>query len=118
MKKLKFVLLLAGVMLAVIFTISCTGEDGVDGKDGASCVLEPNTTSGFDVVCGGLNVGELSNGKNGSDMDCIFESKPQTDSLLIICNNELVGVLMNGKNGADGEKGADGVDGAAGADGA
>ncbi|MDR0516514.1 MAG: fibrobacter succinogenes major paralogous domain-containing protein [Fibromonadaceae bacterium] len=88
MKTNRFSLLAAGILLALAF-VSCSG------KDGSSCIVKPkeNAEDGFDVFCDGENVGELLNG----EADCIFEPKPQTDSLLVICNGELAGTFRSGE---------------------
>ncbi|MCL2102196.1 MAG: hypothetical protein FWH22_10855, partial [Fibromonadales bacterium] len=66
MSKLKF-LLTASLLLAVAFTFSCSGDDGKNGKDGTSCTVEPKTNAadGFDVICDGEKIGELTNGGKG-----------------------------------------------------
>jgi hypothetical protein len=98
MNKLKFLILLASFAMALM--VSCSGDDG---KDGSSCIVEPNAKDGFDVVCDGEKVGELT---SGQDADCIFSPIPETDSLIIICNNVEKGRIANGK---DGESGTDGT---------
>ncbi|MDR3002041.1 MAG: hypothetical protein LBU89_12365 [Fibromonadaceae bacterium] len=99
----KFLILLASFAMALM--VSCSGDDG---KDGSSCIVEPNAKSGFDVVCDGEKVGELT---NGQDSDCSFNPIPETDSLIIICNHEEKGRIANGKDGKDGEDGKSGIDG-------
>jgi broad specificity phosphatase PhoE len=44
------------------------GMDGEDGADGVSCYVQENADlSGFDVYCGGLKVGTLQNGQDGTN---------------------------------------------------
>jgi len=90
MNRVKLFSLTASLTLAIALTFSCSGSAGSDGI----------------------------NGTEGKDADCIFEPKPQTDTLLIICNDELVGTITNGKNGTGGTDGKDGADGADGNNGA
>ena len=42
MNMVKKTALLAGILLALTFTLSCSGDDGRDGKDGTGCVLAGN----------------------------------------------------------------------------
>jgi len=66
--RLNRVLLLAAsfvcMIFAMVFTISCSGDDGKDGKAGASCTVREKV-GGYDVLCGGEVVGELLNGRDG-----------------------------------------------------
>jgi len=70
--RLNRVLLLAAsfvcMIFAMVFTISCSGDDGKDGKAGASCTVREKV-GGYDVLCGGEVVGELLNGQNGDGGD-------------------------------------------------
>ncbi|MCL1966366.1 MAG: hypothetical protein FWF67_00620 [Fibromonadales bacterium] len=48
MNKFKLVVLAASAMFATTFTLSaCSGDDGKNGKDGASC-----TINGDELTCG------------------------------------------------------------------
>jgi len=90
MKKLTKIALTASFVLALAFTFSCSGEDGT------SCMVDPKTDgSGYDVICGGVNVGPLSNGEKG---------EPGATG----ANGE------KGEQGEKGEKGEKGETGAAG----
>jgi len=90
-------------MAATVFTISC-GEDGADGKDGASCTVQ-QTSSGYDVLCGSEKVGELPNvaqgnagpagpaGPAGNDgVSCVLGNK-QGSSYTILCGGQPRGTL-------------------------
>ena len=57
-------LLVAGISLmvfALVFTISCSGEDGKNGREGDSCLVKPNGDD-WDLECGGKYVGTLLSG--------------------------------------------------------
>jgi hypothetical protein len=104
-------LLAAAFGLALSFTLSCSGDDGTDGK---SCiVLEQAAGSGFDVICGDIKVGELKNGLNGTNgangvdgTSCTVQAKePATVGYDVVCGGITVGQLANGANGANGTNG-------------
>jgi len=61
--------LTAGVaiaMVATIFTISCSGDEGSSGNDGAACVVKEASDGTYDIVCGGSVVGSLVGGHDGA----------------------------------------------------
>jgi len=78
--RLNRVLLLAAtismMMFALVFTISCSGDDGKDGKNGTSCTMQEEG-SDWNIICGGEEVGTIhggdgkpgSNGTDGTDGD-------------------------------------------------
>jgi len=123
--------------IAVVFTLSCSGEDG---RDGAGCEVKPKSSSdddGYDVICGGELVGELfngkdgkngtngkdgkngtngTNGKDGASCEVKPKSSSDDDGYNVICGGEVVGELFNGQNGSDGANGANGTDCAIAAD--
>ncbi len=68
--RLNRVLLLAAtiniMIFALVFTVSCSGDDGKPGKQGDSCTVEENEDiDGWDVICGSDVVGELRNNNSG-----------------------------------------------------
>jgi len=95
--KLNQFFLTMGLLIATSLTFSCFGDDG---KDGASCITNPkeNAADGFDVICDGKKVGELSNGK---DADCIIEPSRLSPGVYdVICNDQKVGELsVQGQQG-------------------
>jgi hypothetical protein len=94
-------------MAAAVFTISCS--DGENGKDGPACSVV-SKDGGYDVICGGAVVGELTNGPSGSNgapgtngipgPDCELISKG--DSYEISCNGEIKGELSGCSTVAEG----------------
>lgn len=60
----------AGCAALIFGLFACSGDDGVNGKDGAdgaSCKVSAlKDGSGYKVLCGGDSVGVLLNGKNGA----------------------------------------------------
>jgi len=60
--RLNRVLLLAAtiniMIFALVFTISCSGDDGKNGKNGDNCIVEPDG-NGWNVLCGDELVGRL-----------------------------------------------------------
>ena len=91
-----------GIATAVTgFTISCS-EDGASGADGASCTVS-GTATGYDVLCGGVKVGELASGgvgnqgpagpvgPNGKDgTGCVLGDRVG-DSYQVICDGQVKG---------------------------
>jgi len=80
-------------------------------KSIASCgMVEIN--SSVTVICDGVVVGSLTNGKDGADgkdgVGCSLD--PLNDSLgySVTCGDQS-GLILNGKNGVDGKDGADGT---------
>jgi len=59
------------LVFAMVFTISCSGDDGKAGPAGTSCTAVPltNPTDGYNIVCGGEVVGPLLNGTAASKGD-------------------------------------------------
>jgi hypothetical protein len=106
--RLNRVLLLAAtismMMFALVFTISCSGDDGKNGKNGKGCSAEANGKGGYDVTCDGEYMGNLEgtadhvgktgadgpNGKNGSF--CVLGNQTDTN-IEIRCNGEVAGTL-------------------------
>jgi len=106
--KLNQFFLTTGLLIAISLTLSCSGDDG---KDGASCIANPkeNAAGGYDVICDGEKIGELSNGK---DADCIVEPKRSNPGVYdVICNDQKVGELKDGAPGAQGTPGLQGQQG-------
>jgi len=70
--RLNRVLLLAAtistMMFALVFTISCSGDDGTNGKNGVGCTVEPDG-SDWNIICDGEEVGTMhsGDGKPGQD---------------------------------------------------
>ena len=113
-----------------------TGATGATGKDGASCTVEA-ITDGYNVLCGGKQVGVLKNGVAGEscttseatdgikitcgstetilrNKTCTVKEtadKDGTKGLQMDCDDGTSGVVWNGKNGADGADGTDGING-------
>ena len=113
-----------------------TGATGATGKDGASCTVEA-ITDGYNVLCGGKEVGVLKNGvagescttseaTDGIKITCgstetilrnkkcsVTETaaKDGTKGLQMDCDDGTSGVVWDGKNGADGTNGTDGING-------
>jgi hypothetical protein len=56
------------MIFAMVFTISCSGEDGKNGRNGDGCTVVPNG-SNFDIVCGEDVIGTLRSGKGGNGSD-------------------------------------------------
>jgi hypothetical protein len=57
------------MIFAMVFTISCSGDDGKDGRsgtDGSSCTADKKGDK-YEISCDGVVVGELSDGTNGLD---------------------------------------------------
>lgn len=73
-----------------------TGATGATGKDGASCTVEA-ITDGYNVLCGGKQVGTLKNGTNGKDGQSCTTSTA-TDGIVIDCNGTTT-KITNGKDG-------------------
>jgi hypothetical protein len=69
--RLNRVLLLAAainiMIFAMVFTISCSGDDGKSGKSGTGCTVEKNSDGTFKVVCAGEDVGSFGDGTEGID---------------------------------------------------
>lgn len=113
------------------------GVNGFDGKDGESCYVFANDSiDGYDVVCGGRNVGCILNGKNGLNgkdgrdgldgkdglnglngvdgkdgINCYVEDTLNfltgQSGYKLLCGTEITGIVWNGKDGKDGEDGED-----------
>lgn len=107
-----------------------TGATGATGKDGASCTVEA-ITDGYNVLCGGKQVGVLRNGVAGEscttseatdgikitcgstetilrNKTCTVKEtadKDGTKGLQMDCDDGTSGVVWNGKNGNNGENG-------------
>ncbi|MDR2595116.1 MAG: hypothetical protein LBC87_10145 [Fibromonadaceae bacterium] len=93
MNKPKFILFLASIMFATVFTLSCSGEDG---KDGTSCSLDGNI-----LTCGdktlviengvGCTLDQDELGKGPAIITC------GTDRPLVIpmCNGEIYSLAKN-----------------------
>jgi len=81
-----------GLGLSLAFTLSCSGNDG------ASCTVQPNA-NGYDVLCDGKKVGELSNGEKGetgaAGTSCTVQ--PNAGGYDVLCGGENVGQLSNGE---------------------
>jgi len=80
--RLNRVLLLAAtisiMMFALVFTISCSGEDGKNGRNGTGCTVDQDDNGDWNIICDGDQVGVMHNGdgvdgaqgidgKNGAD---------------------------------------------------
>ena len=112
--RLNRVLLLAAVismaMFAMVFTISCSGEDGSNGRDGTSRCNVQQVGSGYDVFCDGKNAGTLQEATKGpqgptgpvgqAGTDCNIE--PNGRGYDVFCNGELKGTLEGCKTSNDG----------------
>jgi hypothetical protein len=85
--RLNRVLLLAAVInimiFAMVFTISCSGDEGKRGRDGKNCSIDKDSDGKFQISCDGVNVGSFEGSEKGAD----------------------------GEKGEKGEKGASGKDG-------
>ncbi|MDR2583510.1 MAG: hypothetical protein LBC75_08535 [Fibromonadaceae bacterium] len=107
--RLNRVLLLAAtvniLIFALLFTISCSGEDGKPGKNGTDCTVEADGDA-FKVLCGGEEIGVLQgtadrdgkNGPNGTDGKdgsyCVVgTSLTAAGGFEIKCNGEVKGTL-------------------------
>ncbi|MDR2583502.1 MAG: hypothetical protein LBC75_08495 [Fibromonadaceae bacterium] len=70
--RLNRVLLLAAtittMMFALVFTISCSGEDGKNGANGKGCTMEQDDND-WNIICDGEEVGTIhgGDGKDGTD---------------------------------------------------
>jgi uncharacterized protein (TIGR02145 family) len=82
-------------MFAAVFAVSCSVEDGVDGKNGidgvngekgknANCIISPNEAGGYDVICDNKKVGELASGKNGVSCNASEDSS----YFIMVCEDE------------------------------
>ena len=113
-----------------------TGATGATGKDGASCTVEA-ITDGYNVLCGGKQVGVLKNGVAGEscttseatdgikitcgstetilrNKTCTVKEtadKDGTKGLQMDCDDGTSGVVWNGKNGTNGTDGINGENG-------
>jgi len=98
MKTIKSFLKATSIMLAVAFTLSCSGDDG---KDGTSCTLNGNTlTCGDNTLI--IKDGEKGeNGENGADgIGCTLEQdKDGKGPAIITCgtNPPLIIPMCNGE---------------------
>jgi len=90
------------LVFALAFTISCSGEDGKNGKNGDSCTLKQQEGGdAWDILCGGEIVGnpiKSGNGKDGDDGergpkgdDCSLT--PKGNTFEITCAGQLKGTL-------------------------
>jgi len=65
--RLNRVLLLAAVInlmiFAMIFTISCSGDDGKAGSAGADCIVDTRDDGAYIVTCGGVEAGIIEGGQ-------------------------------------------------------
>ena len=73
-----------------------TGAKGDTGKTGESCTVQ-SITDGYNVLCGGKQVGTLKNGTNGKDGQSCTTSTA-TDGIVIDCNGTTT-KITNGKDG-------------------
>jgi uncharacterized protein (TIGR02145 family) len=102
-------------MFAMVFAISCSGEDGKDGVDGidgingedgknTDCISSLNTTGSYDIICDNEKIGEISNGTDGTGCD-IIDSSAYT---LMKCDSSITiakwAKAMCGPNAYDPEK--------------
>jgi len=56
--------ILAAILgLAMAFTLSCSGDDGKDGK---GCTVEPKSVGVYNIICAGDSVGVLHDGAPGA----------------------------------------------------
>jgi len=64
--RLNRVLLLAAtisiMMFALVFTISCSGDDGKNGRNGTSCTVDQDDNGDWNIICDGDQVGVMHNG--------------------------------------------------------
>ena len=94
------------------------GKDGADSKDGTFCTVEAlDDGSGYDVLCGGEKVGNLSNGKDGAKGDkgdkgstgakgdkgddgenCTVKVNTEKNGYDLVCGDSIV-TVTNGKDG-------------------
>ena len=97
MRKTRGFLVAAGVSLALAFTLSCSGDDGIDGNHG---------TDGNHGIDGkdGADGNHGTDGKDGADGNHGTDGKDGADGI-------------DGNHGTDGKDGADGIDGNHGTDG-
>jgi len=97
--RLNRVLLLAAsficMVFAMVFTISCSGDDGKDGK---SCTVEKKDGTSYDVICDGKIVGELGQGPKGDngldapgavENNCVLGARVG-DSFQIVCGTTVI----------------------------
>jgi len=99
------VLLLAAtiniLIFALAFTISCSGDDGKNGKNGDSCTLTPHENDNdWDIVCGGKVVDQLHDGDGASGTPGAQGPKgpncslsPKGGTLEISCEDGTIGTL-------------------------
>jgi len=101
--RLNRVLLLAAVInlmiFAMVFTISCSGEDGKNGKAGVDCSLSTDSDGIYIVTCGEEEVGQIPGGANakgpegdagkpGRDGDNCWLGDKIDGAYLIICGKD------------------------------
>ena len=136
MKTRSFVIAL-GMVSSLVFW-ACSGEEGVDGvngADGTSCYAKAlKDSSGLELYCGDEYVGTLKNGQDGAkgdkgdkgddgakgdpgdkgDTGAAGESctaKEVSDGVVVSCGGEVIGLIKDGAKGDKGDKGADGAAG-------
>jgi uncharacterized protein (TIGR02145 family) len=126
-------LVLAALGLAgFTFLSSCSGEAAESAvsaleaaeKESPTCVVQANTdgTAVFDVLCDGVTVGHLSNGKDGAagvagatgaaGTSCTMTALADGTGYTATCGGVEVGKVLHGTNGLNGTNGTNGVDGA------
>lgn len=79
------------------------GAQGADGKTGASCEVQ-SISDGYNVICGGKQVGVLKNGTNGAKgadgASCTTAPASTDGSVTIICGST-TSILQRGKDGTN-----------------
>jgi len=96
--RLNRVLLLAAtismMMFALVFTISCSGDDGKNGANGKNCTAEPNSTGGWNVICEGddepIGVLQGTGDRNGADGAPGQDGTPGKDGSFCILGNQTI----------------------------
>ncbi len=79
------------------------GAQGADGKTGASCEVQ-SISDGYNVICGGKQVGVLKNGTNGAKgadgTSCTTAPASTDGSVTIVCGTT-TSILQRGKDGTN-----------------
>jgi hypothetical protein len=55
------------MIFAMVFTISCSGDDGKNGRNGKNCTVDKDSDGKFEISCDGQPVGSFEDGRQGAD---------------------------------------------------
>jgi hypothetical protein len=110
---------IVNIAAAALIYVACSGDDGKDGAQGASCNAVANTvTGGYDIVCGGVVAGNVKDGEQGPPGTAVAGActgTPVETGISITCNGVFAGIVTNGLPGPQGPAGPGGGGGGPGA---